>query len=90
MVFLLIWVLSASHAAAQTLARCAEPEPGTELLGPAPAPLARLRGRHRFQLLVKGADIEAVRRAARRLRGAAAKLPEGVQAVVDPRPVHML
>jgi len=79
-----------THAAAQTLALRAEPEPGTELLGPAPAPLARLRGRHRFQLLVKGADVEAVRRTAIRLRGAAAKLPAGVQAVVDPRPVHML
>ena len=31
----------AAHAAAQTLALCAEPEPGTEILGPAPAPLAR-------------------------------------------------
>ena len=79
-----------TRAAARTLALRAEPEPGTELLGPAPAPLARLRGRHRFQLLVKSSDAGAVRRAAARLREAAARLPEGVQTVVDPRPVHML
>ncbi|MEE2678265.1 MAG: primosomal protein N' [Myxococcota bacterium] len=77
-------------AAAQTLAQRAAPEPGTELLGPAPAPLARLRGQYRFQLLVKGADVGAVRGAADRLRQAAARLPDGIQAVVDPRPVHML
>jgi primosomal protein N' (replication factor Y) len=82
--------LDATHAAARDLARRAEPEPGTELLGPAPAPLARLRGRHRFQLLVKGRDPEAVLRVASRLRAAAAQLPEGIQAVVDPRPVHLL
>ncbi len=79
-----------TQAAAHALALRAGHEPGTELLGPAPAPLARLRGRHRFQLLVKGADADAVRRAARRLRKAAEKLPGGVQAVIDPRPIHML
>ncbi|MGI9592530.1 MAG: hypothetical protein ACR2P8_14260 [Myxococcota bacterium] len=60
------------------------------MLGPAPAPLSRLRGRHRFQILAKGADPEAVRRVAERLRDAAASLPEGVQATVDPRPINML
>ena len=49
----------------------------------------RLRGRHRYQLLVKGA-AEAVRRAALALRDASAELPEGVQASVDVDPVHML
>ena len=60
-----------------------------ELLGPAPAPLARLRGRWRFQLLLKGEDA-AVRRAARRLAAEAARLPRGVRASVDVNPVTML
>jgi primosomal protein N' (replication factor Y) len=66
------------------------PAPGVELLGPAPAPLAWLRGRHRFQLLVKGNDEAAVRHAARSLRAAALGLRDGIQASVDLRPVHML
>jgi primosomal protein N' (replication factor Y) len=79
-----------TRAAASALAASAAPEPPTELLGPAPAPLARLRGRHRFHLLLKGADADAVRRAARRVHGAASGLPEGIQAVVDLRPINML
>ena len=77
-------------AAAATLAADAGPEPGVDILGPAPAPLARLRGRHRFQILAKGADAQAVRRVAVRLRLGAARLPEGIQASVDPRPINML
>ena len=77
-------------AAATRLAQAAGPEPGVDVLGPAPAPLARLRGRHRFQILAKGADAQAVRRVAERLRAAADRLPEGVQAAVDPRPINML
>ncbi|MDH5566225.1 MAG: primosomal protein N' [Myxococcales bacterium] len=62
---------------------------GCERLGPAPAPLARLRGRHRHQLLVKG-PLEAVRRATRRLADALPTLPEGVQGSVDAFPLSML
>jgi primosomal protein N' (replication factor Y) len=63
---------------------------GVEILGPAPAPLARLRGRHRVQLLVKHADPVALRRAAHILRDAAARLGHAVQASVDVDPVDML
>lgn len=31
---------------------------GLELLGPAPAPLAKVRGKHRFQILVRGALVK--------------------------------
>jgi len=81
----------AAARAAQTLASVAAAQAGdeAECLGPAPAPLARLRGRHRIQLLVKGAPA-AVRRAALALREACSELPEGVQASVDVDPVHML
>jgi primosomal protein N' (replication factor Y) len=62
---------------------------GCERLGPAPAPLARLRGRHRVQLLVKGGPNE-VRSAAQAMLAATDRLPEGVQAVVDVNPQSML
>jgi len=77
-------------AAASSLAAGLPREAGLELLGPAPAPLARLRGRHRFQLLAKASDPALVYRAAERLRSAARGLPDGIQMLVDPRPVNML
>jgi primosomal protein N' (replication factor Y) len=79
-----------TRAAADQLAHALEPASGFEVLGPAPAPLARLRGRHRFQLLVKGADEASMRRAAEILVAATRRLPHGVQAIVDTNPVNML
>ncbi len=76
--------------AADALAAAAAPPAGVELLGPAPAPLARLRGRHRIQLLAKGADAQAVGAVARRLWQAGGRLPPPLQAVVDRRPLQML
>ena len=61
-----------------------------ERLGPAPAPIERLRGRFRYQLLVKGSDAPRVRRAAELLRDAAASLPDGVQVGIDTNPQNML
>jgi primosomal protein N' (replication factor Y) len=64
--------------------------PGVEVLGPAPAPLERLRGRWRFQVLLKGPGPEAapLQRLLRRLldrRDADPPAPEvRVQADVDP------
>ena len=43
----------AAEAQGQALARTAEPPPGAMVLGPAEAPLALVRGRYRFRLLVK-------------------------------------
>jgi primosomal protein N' (replication factor Y) len=39
--------------AARQLVRCAEPPQGCMVLGPAEAPIAMVRGRHRFRLLIK-------------------------------------
>jgi len=47
-----------ADAAARALARAAPAGPGIQVLGPAPAPLALLRGQHRRRLLLKtGRDI---------------------------------
>jgi len=61
-----------------------------ELLGPAPAPIARLRGRFRFMLLVKGRDDAALRPACAALLEAARRVPRGCVVGLDARPVHML
>jgi primosomal protein N' (replication factor Y) len=78
----------AGRAAAERLA--AEGAPSLELLGPAPAPLARLRGRHRIQLLAKGPERAGVRAVAAALLQAAAALPRSVRAQVDADPYSML
>ena len=55
----------AADFAARALARAAPHLPGIEVLGPAPAPLAVLRGRHRRRLLVKAGrevNLQAVMR----------------------------
>jgi primosomal protein N' (replication factor Y) len=65
--------------------------PAVEVLGPAPAPLARLRDRFRFSLLVKGRDEKRVLAAGRAMARAGAEGPaRDVRVVVDPSPVHML
>ena len=75
---------------AAELARTRLGSEGCEVLGPAPAPIARLRGRHRFQLLIKGADREAVWQAARRMAAASERLPAALRVRVDMNPVDML
>ena len=51
-----------AEAHGQALARAADPPPGVMVLGPAEAPLALVRGRWRFRLLVKterGVDVQS-------------------------------
>ncbi len=66
------------------------PAPGLEILGPAPAPIARLRGRFRFMLLLKGSDAALLRRVTERLLEATHALPRSVQFALDARPFNML
>ncbi|MCG8590631.1 MAG: primosomal protein N' [Proteobacteria bacterium] len=81
-----------ARRAADALAAEARPAAGdaVELLGPAPAPLARLRRRHRVQLLVKGSERDAVHRVARVLAEAARRLSGDVRAAVDVNPQNLL
>ncbi|MGH0032684.1 MAG: replication restart helicase PriA, partial [Myxococcota bacterium] len=79
----------AAKRGAEALAAAVADAPGCQCLGPAPSPLAKLRDRYRFQLLVKG-ESQPVHAAAKRLVEAADALPDGVAASVDADPVHML
>ncbi len=59
------------------------------VLGPAPAPFARLRGMYRFQVQVQGSEGDKLRAAVRQAT-AALKEPEGVQWIVDVDPWDMM
>jgi primosomal protein N' (replication factor Y) len=61
-----------------------------EVLGPAPAPIARLRARYRFQILLKGRERRPLRFVAQAVQEAEQRLPPGVRVVVDVDPVSML
>jgi primosomal protein N' (replication factor Y) len=62
-----------------------------EVLGPAPAPIARLRDRFRFQVLVKGTDEKRVLEAGRAMaRAAVREEARDVRVSVDPSPLNML
>lgn len=81
-------VTAAAAALAATLAR---QQPGAfELLGPAPCPLQKLRGRSRLQILLKAAERPPLRRLLGRLAGGGYRLPAGVALSVDVDPLDML
>jgi primosomal protein N' (replication factor Y) len=79
----------AADAAARSLARTAPHGPGLEVLGPAPAPFALLRGRHRRRLLLKAARGVAVQGLLRDWLARTA-LPKGVRVDVDVDPVSFM
>jgi primosomal protein N' (replication factor Y) len=60
-----------------------------EILGPAPAPLAKIRGRHRWQLLLKAAGRADLHRLLARFR-AEVRPPATVRLAIDIDPVDML
>ena len=65
---------------------------GVSILGPTPSPLQRLRGRYRWQLLVRGSNGAAVRAAARAGRDAVRRAARAadVRVIVDVDPNSML
>jgi len=64
-------------------------ETAHRILGPAPAPFARLRGKYRFQIQAQSPDGAALRDAVRRVT-TGLEPPEGVQWIVDVDPLEML
>jgi len=70
---------------ARRLARCAPQAEGLQVIGPAPAPMALLRGRHRRRFLVKATRSVNLQEALRQwLAACPAKQPLRVQVDIDP------
>ena len=63
-----------------------------QILGPAPAPLKRIRGQHRWQLLLKGPSAAALRKLARAVMDESSRWPPwpGVRVRIVVDPVEML
>ncbi len=79
----------AADEAARALGRAAPHGPGVLVLGPAPAPLAILRGRHRRRLLLKTRRDIAVQPILREWLGKV-PIPRSVRVEVDVDPVSFL
>jgi primosomal protein N' (replication factor Y) len=65
-------------------------ERNLEVLGPAPCPLARLRGKHRFQLLLKSQERAPLRRLLGQIALLRRKVAAGLTLSVDIDPLDML
>jgi primosomal protein N' (replication factor Y) len=88
----LIVSADAAHVAdhvARELGRTAPGGPGVTVLGPAPAPLSILRGRHRRRLLLKARRDIKVQQLLREWLGKVA-VPRGARVEVDVDPVSFL
>ena len=77
------------EATARNIARIAPDDPAIRVLGPAPAPLAMLRGRHRWRLLVKTTRSVNVQNVLREWL-APVKIPSSVRLRVDIDPYSFL
>jgi len=80
---------AAADTAARTIARAAPSVEGMHVFGPAPAPLAMLRGRHRFRLLVHATRSLAVQDVIRDWLGGL-DWPAKVRVAVDVDPYNFL
>jgi len=78
----------AMSAAADLVARLRRTRPRPRVIGPAPAPLARIKGAWRVQFFLKGGDRPAMRRAV--ARGLAERPDLRGRVVVDVDPVSVL
>ncbi|MBI5606272.1 MAG: primosomal protein N' [Deltaproteobacteria bacterium] len=67
-------------------------DPFLELLGPVSAPIAKIKGRYRWQMLLKGENSRILHQAAMMIRQAEKDLSQGkgVQIILDMDPVDML
>ena len=80
---------------AKQLAKVAErnlppPSQGVRMLGPAPAPIARIKGKTRWQLVLKAPTHTAMFRTLDAIEAAMAELPSAVRVVIDVDPAAML
>lgn len=61
-----------------------------EVLGPSPCPLALLRGKSRFQILLKSTDRIALRSLLQQFSSEVKKIPKSVSLSIDVDPIDML
>ncbi|MGZ3744022.1 MAG: replication restart helicase PriA, partial [Pseudobdellovibrionaceae bacterium] len=61
-----------------------------EILGPAEAPLAKLRGQFRFHLLLKGPFAALLNTFVRQAMGNEEWVPKGVRILLDVDPMNLL
>jgi primosomal protein N' (replication factor Y) len=61
-----------------------------DVLGPAPAPLARLKGRYRFRVMLRSVDRSALRHALRVADAARGTVGRSIRVVIDVDPVQLL
>jgi primosomal protein N' (replication factor Y) len=81
-------VRGAAERLAAAARRLSNPQEATDVLGPSPAPLARLRGKHRWQLLLRAPQHGPLQRLGRSLL---AEPPiSGVEVAVDVDPAGLL
>lgn len=81
---------ASAESYARTLARLAEPPKGVAVLGPAEAPIAVIRGRHRFRLLVKSPRDVDLQSYIREWLARAPKLTGNVRLGIDIDPQSFL
>ena len=67
------------------------PPPELAIMGPSPAPLAKLKGNYRWQVAVRGPDLDTLKaQVARAIRTLPRKLPEDTRVVVDVNPSSLV
>jgi primosomal protein N' (replication factor Y) len=84
----------AAHAWTEELTRCLKERvagvtPAIRILGPAAAPMARLRGEYRFQVQLQSVDGDGLREVVRAVADEA-KTPDGVIWTIDVDPLDMM
>jgi primosomal protein N' (replication factor Y) (superfamily II helicase) len=75
---------------ARGLRHGAPQEPGIEILGPAEAPLALIRGRHRFRLLIHGRRGSDMQRFLKAMIAQGPRIRKSVQVHIDVDPQSFL
>jgi primosomal protein N' (replication factor Y) len=82
----------AARSACAELARVARAvaEKKVDVLGPAPAPLARLRNRYRFRVMLRSKDRASLRAVLLEVDRARAELASEVRSSIDVDPVQLL
>jgi primosomal protein N' (replication factor Y) len=80
----------AERLAARLARALTHASPGVRLLGPAPSPISRIKGKSRWQMLLKGPNHAALAPLSALVEAALPDLPNGVKVVIDVDPGAML